>query len=436
MVAEVGGARDASVVNGTRTPTLVSLTAAEQLAVGAIAVRSGSSWETQCTATLVAPATVVTAAHCVLDDDNDAYALSALRFSIGEDAASPSATFTPTALHVHSGYDPDVDTAAGDVAVLELDPARSELAAVTPLPFNCGALPSSGFTGTSVQTVGYGCTDTDCDSDISRRYWAKEKVTALSTSDFTVDGGGVSGVCFGDSGGPALWQMSDGVVRVVGTLSWGYEPCASEDHFARADGHCAFVGAYVDFDGTGSVPLPDENDGCTVAGVALDAGQRACVLSFFAGMTCQSCDAVLDSRVCEDAIDDAGLCKVGSTCTGCGDGDGRSDGLSCAEIAGYSYLGAAGVQAILTGPCSGQGAAGGEPQVVEGVSFTAAEAAAVLALANAAPLETLDDEVGLDSRAAANIVAARPLVDLQALAAVPYVGASALEKLKAYAAAH
>ena len=69
------------------------------------------------------------------------------------------------------------------------------------------------------------------------------------------------------------------------------------------------------------------------------------------------------------------------------------------------------------------------------MSFTSAQAAAVLSLANTASQSVLDNDVGLDSRAAANIVAARPFSTLQQLAAVPYVGTSALKKLKAYAAA-
>ncbi|MBN2493435.1 MAG: helix-hairpin-helix domain-containing protein [Deltaproteobacteria bacterium] len=73
-----------------------------------------------------------------------------------------------------------------------------------------------------------------------------------------------------------------------------------------------------------------------------------------------------------------------------------------------------------------------EPQVVSGVSFSAAEATAVLEIANSASSAQLDDEAGLDTRAASQIVAARPIADLPALDAVPYVGATALEQLKAF----
>jgi DNA uptake protein ComE-like DNA-binding protein len=68
----------------------------------------------------------------------------------------------------------------------------------------------------------------------------------------------------------------------------------------------------------------------------------------------------------------------------------------------------------------------------EGVDFTADEERVVLEIANQASYDVLDVEVGLDADAARNIVDERPIPDMDALAAVPEVGASSLEKLKDY----
>jgi hypothetical protein len=68
----------------------------------------------------------------------------------------------------------------------------------------------------------------------------------------------------------------------------------------------------------------------------------------------------------------------------------------------------------------------------EGIEFSADEERIVLAIANDAALEVLDVDVGLDSDAASNIVDARPIADMDSLAAVPEVGASTLQKLKDY----
>ncbi|MCA9618827.1 MAG: hypothetical protein KC731_07395 [Myxococcales bacterium] len=88
-----------------------------------------------------------------------------------------------------------------------------------------------------------------------------------------------------------------------------------------------------------------------------------------------------------------------------------------------------------------------EPQNTQNLtaSITEAEADAVIDLVNEASLVVLDDDVGLDKRAAENIVAHRdgadatpstsdddPFDDIEELDAVPYVGPSALDKLVAY----
>jgi hypothetical protein len=69
----------------------------------------------------------------------------------------------------------------------------------------------------------------------------------------------------------------------------------------------------------------------------------------------------------------------------------------------------------------------------DGVTFTVAEAEAVVELANTAGLNTLDDAVGLDSRAADSIVDARPVSSVYEISGLYYVGPSALTKLKDYA---
>ncbi len=71
--------------------------------------------------------------------------------------------------------------------------------------------------------------------------------------------------------------------------------------------------------------------------------------------------------------------------------------------------------------------------VWDDVPFSAAEIDAVLSLVNSVRLPTLDVEVALDSRAAANIIAAQPLASMDELSACGYVGQSAMAKLKSYA---
>ncbi len=67
-----------------------------------------------------------------------------------------------------------------------------------------------------------------------------------------------------------------------------------------------------------------------------------------------------------------------------------------------------------------------------GVTFTAEEATTVLDMANTATLSQLDHEISLMSTAAKNILNQRPLRPMVALDDVPYVGPTALGRLKDY----
>ncbi len=66
----------------------------------------------------------------------------------------------------------------------------------------------------------------------------------------------------------------------------------------------------------------------------------------------------------------------------------------------------------------------------DGVTFSVNEANAVLQVVNAATGPVLDNDVGLDSRAVEAILETRPILSVLSLAALPFVGASALDKLK------
>jgi hypothetical protein len=103
---------------------------------------------------------------------------------------------------------------------------------------------------------------------------------------------------------------------------------------------------------------------------------------------------------------------------------------SIAELDGIPWVGPATLERLLVYVES----IGAVPrQVCEGVLLTDAEAAAVLAAVNQAGQDELDHEARLDARAARNLVAARPIADLAALAAVPYVGPATVERLRRWA---
>ncbi len=172
--------------------------------------------------------------------------------------------------------------------------------------------------------------------------------------------------------------------------------------------------------------------GCTIEGVVFDTDEASCAIQYIQTMDCASCRQVLDSRTCEDAINDASSCQVGWACTGCADGDTRDDGADCAEIAAYSYLGPSSANALL-GFVQADPTCGASGLVIEGVPLTVTQAAEILVCANGASLAQLDQGAGLDSRAAGNIIAAQPIATIQDLADISYVGTTVIQKLRDYA---
>jgi hypothetical protein len=111
---------------------------------------------------------------------------------------------------------------------------------------------------------------------------------------------------------------------------------------------------------------------------------------------------------------------------------------SVAELDGISYVGPSAIEKIYQYALDNEWVLE-QADILgsfDGVQFTNSEAEAVLSLVNTADLETLDVDVALDIRAANAIVNNRPVLDMDALTVLSYVGTSALEKLKYYAKAN
>lgn len=102
---------------------------------------------------------------------------------------------------------------------------------------------------------------------------------------------------------------------------------------------------------------------------------------------------------------------------------------SIAELDSVPYVGPSALEKLRDYLASSSSGA----ETVEGVEFTADQAAAVIWGVNQATFEELDVEVGLTSTAATNLVASRPYQSVAEIGAVPYVGPSALGALRDYA---
>ena len=203
-----------------------------------------------CGGTLTTPTVVVTAAHCVREDNGTTLLAQDILIGVGGDLDSPTLrTYPVTSVAVHPGY--VASSAINDIAVLTLGAPVTGVA--TLLPLRPEEAPAVMVTGSPVRVLGWG--------NMSRNdeeYPVKPVMGALTLfPDSTCGGGGTyllngvrftgfgsedadpqfevcaSGVrgtrtiidsCEGDSGGP-LVSGYGAAARLVGVVSWG-EKCS------------------------------------------------------------------------------------------------------------------------------------------------------------------------------------------------------------------
>lgn len=201
---------ESAVVNGTRDPQLLDLSAKQRLAIGFLAAPREPT-QSFCTGTLITDQIVLTAEHCVTYRG-----AGQVIFGIDHPDA-PAAIFEVEAVFTH----PSVD-----IAMLRLATPATQ---VTPIPHRTA--PVDDLRGTDVEFAGYGNLGDDTQDG---RFFVVLPVVGVESTHLIVDGMGTRGICDGDSGGPLMHADADGL-RVLAVESLGDESCVGRDELTRAD---------------------------------------------------------------------------------------------------------------------------------------------------------------------------------------------------------
>jgi len=204
------------VYYGTEAPTYVPLTEAQTYAIG---------WFHGCSGTLINYEWVVTADHCGISRRSE--------FCFGPDRTRPTECVGIREVRNHRGR---------DLTLARLDrDARDIIPDVEPIPI-LGETMGEDWEDRPIEAAGFGDQE---DGGYGEREFAAEKITSVSDDTVRIYGNGESGVCFGDSGGPAMVINSAGQARVAGVLSNGDTSCIGYDNYTRLDNVLDWIEGYT-----------------------------------------------------------------------------------------------------------------------------------------------------------------------------------------------
>jgi secreted trypsin-like serine protease len=205
-------------------------------------VRQQGNAQALCTATLISPRVLLTAAHCIADEPGQPAGQRA-SFTV----VAGGQRLQVSAARFNNAFDFEDLAGGNDVGVAIL---AQPIASIAPVAVINRALTDNDV-GQNVRMVGFGINNPEANAGAGRKRQVSAPITAVFDELLTVgeidprvdvDPNDVKGTCNGDSGGPALLKVN-GVERVVGITSFGPESCRGFSAFTRVDRQLKFIDA-------------------------------------------------------------------------------------------------------------------------------------------------------------------------------------------------